>query len=179
MSTTGMLAAAGGNTASIPAPHLEYGQLSPMLVVFGAAVAGILVEAFVPRRYRHWTQVSLALAGLIGSFVAVVVLASQGFGSTRVDLLAMESVALDGPALFLQGVILLAAVVAVLTYAERKLEPKAGGLPADAFAAQAAATPAASRSGPRSGPASPPARSSRSPCSRSAGCCCSPRPTTC
>ncbi|GAB7181388.1 NADH-quinone oxidoreductase subunit NuoN [Kitasatospora sp. Ki12] len=141
MNATAVLAAAGGNTPSIPAPHIEYGRLSPMLVVFGVAVAGILVEAFVPRRYRHWTQVTLALAGLIGAFVAVVVLAVQSHGFTRIDLLAMESVALDGPALFLQGVILLASVVAVLTYAERKLEPKAGGLPADAFAAQAAATP--------------------------------------
>ncbi|WP_405361070.1 NADH-quinone oxidoreductase subunit NuoN [Kitasatospora sp. NBC_00085] len=141
MSTTGWLAAAGGNTQSIPAPHVEYGQLSPMLVVFGTAVAGILLEAFLPRRHRHWAQVWLALLGLAGAFTAVVVLASQGYGSTKVDLLAMGSVALDGPALFLQGVILLAAVVAVLTYAERKLEPKAGGEPADAFAAQAAATP--------------------------------------
>ncbi|WP_327680016.1 NADH-quinone oxidoreductase subunit NuoN [Kitasatospora sp. NBC_00458] len=141
MSTTGWLAAAGGNTQSIPAPHVEYGQLSPMLVVFGAAVAGILLEAFLPRRYRHWAQVVLALVGLAGAFTAVVVLASQGYGSTKFDLLAMGAVALDGPALFLQGVILLVAVVAVLTYAERGLEPKAGGEPADAFASQAAATP--------------------------------------
>ncbi|MFB7908051.1 MULTISPECIES: NADH-quinone oxidoreductase subunit NuoN [unclassified Kitasatospora] len=141
MSATAVLAAVGGNTPGIPAPHIEYGQLSPMLVVFGAAVAGVLVEAFVPRRLRHWTQVSLALVALAGAFAAVVVLATQGHGAPRVDLLAMESVALDGPALFLQGVILLVAVVAVLTYAERRLEPKAGGLPADAFAAQASATP--------------------------------------
>ncbi len=138
---TQWLAAAGGNSPSIPAPHVEYGQLSPMLVVFGAAVAGILAEAFLPRRARYWTQIAIALLGLAGAFTAVIVLASQGYGSTKVDLLAMGSVALDGPALFLQGVILLVAVVAVLTYAERRLEPSIGGVPVDAFAPQAAATP--------------------------------------
>lgn len=179
MSSTGWLAAAGGSTQSIPAPHIEYGQLSPMLVVFGAAVVGILLEAFLPRRLRHWAQVVTALVGLAGAFVAVLVLAAQGYGTTKVEAVAMGAVALDGPTLFLQGVILLVAVVAVLTYAERRLEPKAGGEPADAFAARAAATPAASTSAARSGPASPPVRSSRSPCSRSAACCCSPPPTTC
>ncbi|MEV0190438.1 NADH-quinone oxidoreductase subunit NuoN [Kitasatospora purpeofusca] len=141
MSSTGWLAAAGGSTQSIPAPHIEYGQLSPMLVVFGAAVVGILLEAFLPRRLRHWAQVVTALVGLAGAFVAVLVLAAQGYGTTKVEAVAMGAVALDGPTLFLQGVILLVAVVAVLTYAERRLEPKAGGEPADAFAAQASATP--------------------------------------
>ncbi|MET8703981.1 NADH-quinone oxidoreductase subunit NuoN [Kitasatospora sp. NPDC058032] len=140
MSSTGWLAAAGG-TQSIPVPHIEYGQLSPMLVVFGAAVTGILLEAFLPRRLRHWAQVVTALTGLAGAFVAVLVLAAQGYGTTKVDAVAMGSVALDGPTLFLQGVILLVSVVAVLTYAERRLEPRAGGAPADAFAAQASATP--------------------------------------
>ncbi|GAB2710199.1 NADH-quinone oxidoreductase subunit NuoN [Kitasatospora kifunensis] len=133
--------AASVNTPSIPAPHIEYGQLSPMLVVFGGAVAGILVEAFVPRRYRYATQVTLALAGLAGAFIAVLVLASQGYGTTKSGLLAMGSVALDGPALFLQGVILLAAVIAVLLYAERRLDPRPDGVPVDAFTAQGSATP--------------------------------------
>ncbi|WP_344439242.1 NADH-quinone oxidoreductase subunit NuoN [Kitasatospora nipponensis] len=135
------MAAPGGNTPSIPAPHIEYGQLSPMLIVFGAAVAGILAEAFLPRRARYATQVTLALAGLGGAFVAVVVLAAQGYGSTKSGLIAMGSVALDGPALFLQGVILLAAVVSVLLYAERRLDPRTEAGPIDAFTAQGAATP--------------------------------------
>ena len=36
--------------AAIAAPSIEYGQLAPMLVVFGAAVVGVLVEAFAPRQ---------------------------------------------------------------------------------------------------------------------------------
>jgi NADH-quinone oxidoreductase subunit N len=33
-------------------PSVEYGQLSPMLIVLGVAVAGVLVEAFLPRKSR-------------------------------------------------------------------------------------------------------------------------------
>ncbi|MDH6126148.1 NADH-quinone oxidoreductase subunit NuoN [Kitasatospora sp. GP82] len=135
------LAAAGGNSPSIPAPHIEYGQLSPMLLVFGAALVGILVEAFLPRRLRYGTQVTISLLGLAGSFAAVVVLAAQGHATTKSGLLAMGAVAIDGPALFLQGVILLSAVVAVLTYAERRLEPQLNGHGVDAFAAQGASVP--------------------------------------
>ena len=45
----------------ISAPSIEYGLLSPMLIVLGVAVAGVLVEAFVPRRVRHTTQFVLAI----------------------------------------------------------------------------------------------------------------------
>ncbi|GAA5007983.1 hypothetical protein GCM10025734_49600 [Kitasatospora paranensis] len=138
---TGWLAAAGGNSPSIPAPHVEYGQLSPMLIVFGAAIAGILAEAFLPRRSRYGAQLGISLLGLGGAFAAVVVLAAQGYGTTKAGLLAMGAVAIDGPALFLQGVILLTAVLAVLTYAERKLEPRLNGHGVDAFTAQASAVP--------------------------------------
>ena len=34
---------------AIPAPHIEYWQLSPMLLVFAVAIVGVLVEAFAPR----------------------------------------------------------------------------------------------------------------------------------
>ncbi|WP_441250680.1 NADH-quinone oxidoreductase subunit NuoN [Kitasatospora sp. McL0602] len=138
---TGWLAAAGGNSPSIPAPHVEYGQLSPMLVVFGAAVVGILAEAFLPRRARYGAQLGITLLGLVGAFTAVIVLAAQGYGTTKAGLLAMGAVALDGPALFIQGVILLSAVVTVLMYAERRLEPKLNGSAVDAFAAQGASVP--------------------------------------
>ncbi|GAA1145405.1 NADH-quinone oxidoreductase subunit N [Kitasatospora gansuensis] len=138
---SGWLAAAGGNSPSIPAPHIEYGQLSPMLIVFGAALLGVLAEAFLPRRARYGAQLTIALLGLAASFGAVVVLAAQGHATTEAGLLAMGAVAIDGPALFLQGVILLSAAVAVLTYAERRLEPRLNGNAVDAFAPQGAAVP--------------------------------------
>ena len=59
----------------LPTPSVEYGLLSPMLIVFGVAVAGVLVEAFLPRRHRYSAQVVLTLGGLVAAFVAVVALA--------------------------------------------------------------------------------------------------------
>ena len=41
---------AAGAPDKIPAPHIEYAQLAPTLIVLGAAVIGVLVEAFVPRK---------------------------------------------------------------------------------------------------------------------------------
>ncbi|MDX6758325.1 NADH-quinone oxidoreductase subunit NuoN [Streptomyces sp. F8] len=125
----------------IPAPVIEYAQLAPTLIVVGAAVVGILVEAFVPRRYRYYVQVFLTLAALASAFAAVVGLAAGGYGSTKAQVAAMGAIAVDGPALFLQGTILLASVVAVFTFAERRLDPAAHGNRVDSFAAQAASVP--------------------------------------
>ena len=40
-------------TPTITAPSISYHLLAPVLVVFGAALIGVLVEAFAPRRGRH------------------------------------------------------------------------------------------------------------------------------
>ncbi|WP_042455694.1 NADH-quinone oxidoreductase subunit NuoN [Streptacidiphilus jiangxiensis] len=126
----------------IPAPHIEYLQLSPMLAVFGAALVGILAEAFVPRRHRYATQIGIALAGLAASFGLILYLALDGYAGSKADLAAMGAVAVDGPSLFLQGVITLVAVVAVLQFAERRLEPRSStGAPVDSFAPEGAAVP--------------------------------------
>lgn len=99
-----------------PASHstsVEYSLLSPMLIVFGVAVVGVLVEAFAPRSVRYPVQLVLGIGGLAAAFVAVVALAG-----TR-SLAMAGSVAVDGPTLFLQGTILLVAIPAVLLIAER------------------------------------------------------------
>lgn len=111
----------------IPTPHIEYAQLSPVLIVFGAAMLGILFEAFLPRRSRYTAQVTLSVIGLAAAFAAVVALAEKGYGTTKAHIAAMGAVAVDGPALFLQGTILLVSIVAVFTFAERRLDPKAHG----------------------------------------------------
>ena len=54
------------------APSVEYGVLSPMLIVFVVAVAGVLVEAFLPRRSRYPAQLTLAVGGLLAAFAALV-----------------------------------------------------------------------------------------------------------
>lgn len=132
---------AAGAPGKIPAPHIEYTELSPTLIVLGAAVIGILIEALVPRRNRYYSQLLLSLVALAAAFAAVIGLAAGGFGSSKAHIAAMGAVAVDGPALFLQGTILLVSLIAVFTFAERRLDPAAHGNRVDSFAAQPAAVP--------------------------------------
>ncbi|MFE1904448.1 NADH-quinone oxidoreductase subunit NuoN [Streptomyces gardneri] len=125
----------------IPAPHIEYTQLSPVLIVIGAAIVSVLVEAFVPRKGRYVAQVFLSVLALAAAFAAVVALAAGGYGTTKAQIAAMGAIAVDGPALFLQGTILLASIVAIFTFAERRLDPADHGHKVDSFAAEAAAVP--------------------------------------
>jgi len=105
-------------SAPMPTPSVEYGLLSPILIVFSVAVVGILVEAFLPRRARYGAQVVLAIGGLIAAFVAVVVVGRQLPPTGRTAVL--QALAIDGPTLLLQGAILLVAVLAVIFIAERR-----------------------------------------------------------
>ncbi|MEO6712014.1 MAG: NADH-quinone oxidoreductase subunit NuoN [Mycobacteriales bacterium] len=84
-----------------------------MLIVFAAAIVGVLVEAFASVRARRVAGLLVALSGLLGAFVFVVNLAGER------DILARGAVAIDGPALFLQGVILALAATSLLVMAER------------------------------------------------------------
>ena len=120
------LAPSGG----FPAPKLEYGELAPMLILFTAACVGILVEAFAPRTLRLPIQLVLSFGSLIAAFVAVVMLHGHR------GLAAEGAVAVDGPALFLQGTILVLAFGGVLMMAERSLDPQG-----DAFAPSASVLP--------------------------------------
>ncbi|MFD4015948.1 NADH-quinone oxidoreductase subunit NuoN [Streptomyces sp. SH5] len=136
---SGVTAAAPGDSFS--APKIEYTQLMPVLVIVIAAVLGILVEAFVPRRARYHTQLFLTVVAVAASFAAIVGLAAGGYGTTKAQIAAMGAIAIDGPTLFLQGTILLVAMVAVFTFAERRLDPSSNGNRVDSFAAQPGAVP--------------------------------------
>ncbi|MDT5193480.1 MAG: NADH-quinone oxidoreductase subunit, partial [Mycobacterium sp.] len=129
---------------TVTPPSIEYGLLLPMLIVFGVAVVGVLVEAFLPRGARYRVQVALAIGGQLAALVAVVkawVDLHSAVGQTAV----VGAVAVDRPALFLQGTLLLVGLLGTLLMAERRLpaevgaEDGAGGL--DAFTSQAAAVP--------------------------------------
>ncbi|MGW7198781.1 NADH-quinone oxidoreductase subunit NuoN [Streptomyces chryseus] len=133
--------AAPGAEGGFTAPHIEYAQLSPTLIVVGAAVVGVLLEAFVPRKARYYAQLFLSVVAVTAAFAAVVALAAGGYGTTKAQIAAEGAIAVDGPALFLQGTILLASLVAVFTFAERRLDPDAHGNRVDSFAAQAASVP--------------------------------------
>ena len=85
-------------------------------------------------------QLWLSLLALAAAFGFIVWNAVQGTD----QLVAQGAVAIDPPALFLQGTIVLLSFAAVLLMAERSLDP-AG----DAFSPMPAAAPAAPRSRPR------------------------------
>ena len=134
---------------TLPTPSVEYFLLCPMLIVFGVAVVGVLAEAFLPRRIRYVAQVTLALGGLVAAFIAVIVVSRSLQASGRIAVLG--AVAIDRPALYLQGTVLLVAVLAVIFMAERT-QAKAGSKVAvgagvagsgglDSFTPQASAVP--------------------------------------
>ncbi|MEP7192410.1 MAG: NADH-quinone oxidoreductase subunit NuoN [Actinomycetota bacterium] len=125
-----MIASLSGLTTVFVAAKINYGAILPILVIFGAAMIGVLVEAFAPRASRYALQVGIALLGLVSALVAVV-LGVDHQGSTLAGAMVI-----DGPALFLQGTILVLSVLSVLAMAERF-----DGVGADAFTAQGAAAP--------------------------------------
>ena len=55
---TGIVAAAA---PTIAAPSFEWSLLSPMLLVFAAALVGVLIEAFAPRDLRRAMHIMLTL----------------------------------------------------------------------------------------------------------------------
>lgn len=111
------------------APTIEYTQLLPVLVIFGGAILGVLIEAFAARESRRSLQVPLAFAAVVAAFVAL-------FYVTGVpNAAAMGAVGVDTPTLFIQGTILLLSFVSLLLVAERRID--GGG----AFAAEASALP--------------------------------------
>lgn len=129
-------------------PSIEYSLLLPLLIVFGAAVAGLLVEALAPRRYRYPAQVALSLGGLVAALVALIVIAGgiETFGRTAL----LGSVAVDRPVLLIQGTVLVVAIMAVVLVAERTAATAdarvavGAGAPArglDSFTPQGAAIP--------------------------------------
>ncbi len=115
----------------VNAPSVAYGLILPMLIVFGAGVVGVLVEAFAPRSVRYVAQVGISLAGLVAAFVAVVLASNDHKGATL-----GKAVVVDGPTLFLQGTILVMGALAVLVMAERF-----GSREGDAFAPSASSVP--------------------------------------
>lgn len=115
-------------------PEIAWAQLTPVLLVLGAAVVGVLVEAFVPRRARRPVQLTLTLVALAAAVVAVAALWSDVKDTGGTDVLG-GSLLVDGPTLVLQGTLALLALLAVLVIADRTDTGE------DAFAPQGAAVP--------------------------------------
>ena len=120
--------------AAFTPPEVAWGAMSPVVVVLGIAVLGVLVEAFVPARARRSVQVGLALAAPAGALVAVAALWSGVKASGGTTVLG-GSLLVDGPGLVLWGTLALLALLAVLVVADRTETGE------DAFAPSAAAVP--------------------------------------
>ncbi|WP_159791685.1 NADH-quinone oxidoreductase subunit NuoN [Puerhibacterium puerhi] len=112
---------------------IDWGAVSPVLVVLAAGVLGVLVEAFVPARGRRGVQVVLTIAALAGALVAVALLWGrvQAEGGVAV---AGGTYQLTPFGLGVQAVVALCALLGVLVVADRS----AGQ---DAFAPTAASVP--------------------------------------
>jgi NADH-quinone oxidoreductase subunit N len=109
----------------ISTPSIAYHAMAPILIVIGAALVGVLVEAVVPRAERFTAQVGVTLVGLVAALVAVGVLHGTNVTTplpTGNDKLFAGALAIDGTALFLQGTILVLSVMATLLIAERSVD---------------------------------------------------------
>lgn len=111
-------------------PDIDYREISPILVVLGMATLSVLVEAFVRRSARREIQIVLTIVTLLGALVMVVLQAGVR------GIFEQGAIAIDGPGLFLQGTILVLALMCALLVAEGRVDP-AG----DAFAARVNALP--------------------------------------
>ncbi len=117
---------------NIAAPTLEWLELAPVLIVLTAALLGIVIEAAVKRPYRMVSQVGL----LVVSLVAAAAVLLDNFVNGRSGLVAMASMALDGPAYLTWAGLLVFGLLSLLLFAERRL-----GNGSTAFAASAASVP--------------------------------------
>lgn len=114
----------------MPTPEINYLPLLPMIIVAVAAVLGVIVEAFVGRGARRPIQLVLVFGSLLGALVALV------WQSATRGIEAEGALAIDGPTIVLQGIVLVVSLISALLIAERSIDP-AG----DAFAPRASALP--------------------------------------
>lgn len=111
-------------------PSINYYSITPILIMFGAAVVSVLVEAFVPRGGRRPTQLVLVFGSIIAALIVVIDLRG-----TRL-VTGEGAIAIDGPTLVMQGTLLVIGLLGALLFAERSIDPLG-----DAFAPRASALP--------------------------------------
>ncbi len=110
----------------ILSPHVSYGPVAPLLIVFGAALVSVLVEAFAPAAARRTAQLGVCAVGLLGALAACVLLAGTS------ELVFNGAIAVDGPTLVLQGTLALLGLGGIMLLAERSLDSSGGAVVARA-----------------------------------------------
>ena len=109
----------------LTAPSLGYLLLSPMIIVFAAAVIGVLVEAFMSKTHRAAVQLTISIGALLLALVQLWRI--RDLSSTTA---AVNSVTIDKAGIFLQATVVVLALIAVLLIADQ-----------ENFTAQASAVP--------------------------------------
>ena len=109
----------------LTAPSLGYLLLSPMIIVFAAAVIGVLVEAFMGKTHRAAVQLTISIGALLLALVQLWRI--RDLSSTTA---AVNSVTIDKAGIFLQATVVILALIAVLLIADQ-----------ENFTAQASAVP--------------------------------------
>ena len=115
----------------ITAPKIEYGLLAPVLVIFAGACLGVLAEALAPREIRRIVQLVIAFVSLALALATTVL----NWASGNEAVVAVNSLALDGPTYFMWTIVIIFSAASMLMFAETKIEG------ASVFAPQAAAVP--------------------------------------
>ena len=110
---------------SITTPSVAYHALTPIFIVLGAAILGVVVEAVVPRAERFGAQLLVTLGGIVGALVAVGLL--HGTRVTTPSPMGNNApfagtLAIDGAGLFIQGTVLALALMATLLLSERSVD---------------------------------------------------------
>jgi len=95
------------------APVLNYTLLSPILILLGGALIGVLVEAFMSKALRPVTQLSVTLGSLVLALVQVWKIRNEQSVTA-----AMGSIVLDGPAVLMQASILIISLISVFLIAD-------------------------------------------------------------
>jgi NADH-quinone oxidoreductase subunit N len=115
----------------ITAPNIEYGLLAPVLVIFVGACLGVLAEGAAPREIRRAVQLLITFVSLAAALVTTL----MNWASADPAVVAVDSLALDGPTYFMWTIVIIFSSAALLMFAETKIEN------ASVFAPQAAAVP--------------------------------------
>jgi len=114
-------------------PKLDYALLAPILIILGAAILGVLVEAFIKQAWRARLQLVIALSGIVVAFEQLYRVREKGS-----SLAAITSVSVDGAGIFIQGAILIFAFLGILIIADQdNFVPQASALPGSAEEATA------------------------------------------
>ena len=123
-------------------PQVDWALVAPVLIVLGAAVVGVLLEAFLPAVARRVAQVVLSGVAAVGALVAIGWSWHRLDGIEGTELYAMTttsgplgSLVVDGMTLVSQAIIVVVALLSVMVMADRTASKE------DAFAPIASSVP--------------------------------------